>query len=282
MSFHCYFENEFHPLDAPLLKTNDLGLLRGFGLFDYLRTYNGVPFRFAEYWSRFTSSAASLGMEVPLGKEAVYGVLEELYRRSGEAEAAFRLLLTGGYADDGLTVTRPNFLIRSEPLPKDNPAGRKAGIKVIPYEYVRDLPYVKTTGYVHMMKMAPELRNRMASDLLFHKDGLVSELTRSNIFIVRGDALLTPGRNALRGITRKLVMEKAAGRFDVQERDVSLDELLSADEVFTTSSTKGVMPVVQVGDKAIGSATPGRITTELQLLVEEEFAGYLRRLPSRW
>lgn len=276
MSFHCYFENEFHPLDTPLLKTNDLGLIRGFGLFDYLRTYNGVPFRFAAYWSRFTGSAASLGMEIPLDKETVSGLLYELYRLSGEADLAFRLLLTGGYAEDGLTVTRPNFIIRSEPLPKDNPAGRKAGIKVIPYDYVRDLPYVKTTGYVHMMKMAGELRSRAASDLLFHKHGLVSELTRSNIFIIRGGTVITPGRDALRGITRKLVMEKAAGRFEVQERDVSLDELLSADEVFTTSSTKGVMPVVQVGDRAVGDGTPGRITAELQRLVEDEFAGYGR------
>ncbi|ODS82317.1 MAG: aminotransferase IV [Cytophagaceae bacterium SCN 52-12] len=274
MSYHCYFENEFHPLDTPLLKTNDLGLLRGFGLFDYLRTYNGVPFRFAEYWSRFSGSAASLGIEVPLDKEAVYELLGELYRLSGEADVAFRLLLTGGYAEDGLTVTQPNFIIRSEPLPKDNPAGRKTGIKVIPYEYVRDLPYVKTTGYVHMMKMSAELRNQMASDLLFHKDGLVSELTRSNIFIVRGDSLITPGKDALRGITRKLVMEKAAGKLEVQERDVSLDELLSADEVFTTSSTKGVMPIVQVGDKLIGSGAPGRATVALQLLVDGEFARY--------
>lgn len=274
MSYHCYFDNEFHPLDTPLLKTNDLGLLRGFGLFDYLRTYNGVPFRFEEYWRRFTGSAASLGMEIPLEKEVVSGLLGELYRLSGEAETAFRLLLTGGYAEDGLTVTKPNFIIRSEPLPKDNPAGKKAGIKVIPYEYVRDLPYVKTTGYVHMMKMSGELRKQAASDLLFHKNGLVSELTRSNIFIVRGESVITPGKDALRGITRKLVIEKAAGRFEAEERDVPLDELLSADEVFTTSSTKGVMPIVQVGDKAIGNGAPGRVTAALQLLVEEEFAAY--------
>ena len=274
MSYHCYFENEFHPLDTPLLKTNDLGLIRGFGLFDYLRTYNGIPFRFSEYWSRFTGSAVSLGLEVPFDRETAGELLRELYSLSGEAEVAFRLLLTGGYADDGLTVTKPNFLVRSEPLPRDNPAGRRKGIKVIPYEYVRDLPYVKTTGYVHMMKMSAELRNRMASDLLFHQNGLVSELTRSNIFIVKGDMLITPAKDVLMGITRKLVMEKAAGRLDVEERDVSLDELLSADEVFTTSSTKAVMPVVQVGEKVIGNGNPGKITVALQLLIETEFGSY--------
>ncbi len=274
MAYHCYFENEFHALDAHLLKTSDLGLLRGYGLFDYLRTYNGIPFRFGEYWNRFSHSAASLHLEIPLPEEAVLEILMELYRLSGEADVAFRLLLTGGYAPDGLSVVQPNFLVRSEPLPKDNPAGRKAGIKVIPYEYVRDLPYVKTTGYLHMMKMAGELKRSMAADLLFHKHGLVSELTRSNVFIVKSRTVITPDKDALRGITRKLVIEKAAGRYEVQEREVSLEELLEADEVFTTSTTKWVMPVISVGDRTIGSGTPGPVTLSLQDLLEGEFLQY--------
>lgn len=274
MPFHCYFENEFHPLDAPLLKTDDLGLLRGFGLFDYFRTYNGSPFRFDDYWGRFTGSAAALGMEVPVSRESVIEILEELYQLSGEPDVAFRLLLTGGYAADGLTVRNPNFLIRSEPLPRDNPAGRKTGIKVIPYEYVRDLPYVKTTGYLHLIMMAGELERQRASDLLFYKNGRVSELTRSNIFIVKENKVITPDKDALRGITRKLVIEKAAGRYEVEQRDVSPEELLDADEVFTTSTTKWVMPVVQVGDKTIRTGTPGQVTLSLKALLEEEFSQY--------
>jgi branched-chain amino acid aminotransferase len=276
MSHHCYFDGQFHPLDTPLVKTNDLGLLRGYGMFDYLRTYNGIPFRFEHYWDRFSRSAASLGMEIPVDFDQAGEILTRLYRLSGEAEVSYRLVLTGGYADDGLTVTAPNFFVRSEPLPAENPEGRKRGIKVIPYDYVRDLPYIKTTSYVHMMMMASECRRQGAADLLYHKDGLVSELTRSNLFIVKGRTLLTPDRNALRGITRNLVIEQATEILDIEQRDITLSELLLADEVFTTSTTKWITPIVQVGDERIGNGIPGAYSLQLQSKIEEVFREYGR------
>lgn len=274
MSYYCYFENEFHPLDTPLLKTNDLGLLRGYGLFDYFRTYNGIPFRLEDYWQRFVSSANSLHLSIPLNLEDVREILSELYRRSGQAEVAYRMLLTGGYASDGLNSAEPNLIIRAEPLPADNPAGRQTGIRVLPYEYIRDMPYVKSTGYLHAMVMAGEVKRQGASDLLFHKDGKVSELTRSNLFIVKGEIISTPDKDALRGITRKLVIEKASSRFDVQERAVTLAELLEADEVFTTSTTKGAMPIVSVGNNVIGQGTPGPVSRLVQTMLEEDFRNY--------
>ena len=88
---------------------------------------------------------------------------------SGEREVAFRFVLTGGYAPDSVHVVEPNFIIRTEPLPQDNPAGRKSGIKVLPYEYVRDMPMVKTTNYVHMVFNGRGNENQGASDLLFIK-----------------------------------------------------------------------------------------------------------------
>lgn len=274
MPYHCYFNHEYHPIDTPLLKTDDLGLLRGYSLFDYFRTYNGIPFRFDDYWDRFTRSAEALGLEVPVSRAGGLEIVQQLYRLSDQADIAFRLVLTGGYAADGLTVLAPNFLVRSEPLPRDNPEGRERGIKVIPYEYVRDLPYVKTTSYIHMMLMAPEFKRQGAADLLFHKNGLVSELTRSNLFIVKDGRLVTPDRDALRGITRNRIIEIAGAHYPVEQRDVSLVELLAADEVFTTSTTKWVMPIVHVGESTIGTGIPGKVTLKLLDLLEDEFRHY--------
>jgi branched-chain amino acid aminotransferase len=197
-----------------------------------------------------------------------------LHALSGEQEVAFRFVLTGGYAPDSVSVVEPNFLIRTEPLPKDNPSGRLKGIKVMPYEYVRDLPEIKTTNYVHMVLMADELKRQQAADLLFHKEGEVSELTRSNIFIFQGDKLVTSGRNILSGITRKVVMELAKSHFDVEVRPVSYKEVVTADEVFTTSTTKWVMPVVQIGDLPIQNGEAGKRTLFLQ--------GEFEKLISDW
>jgi branched-chain amino acid aminotransferase len=269
MPFHQYFNGDIIDIDSPVFKTNDLGLLRGYGLFDYFRTYNGVPFRWNDYWQRFENSARLLKLELPFSKQETEKALADLHALSGEQEVAFRFVLTGGYAPDSVHVVQPNFLIRTEPLPQDNPAGRLKGIKVLPYEYVRDLPEVKTTNYVHMVLMADELKRQQAADLLFHKDGEVSELTRSNVFIFSGDKLITSDRNILNGITRRVVMELAKPHFDIEVRPVSYKEVITADEAFTTSTTKWVMPVVQIGDVPVGNGLAGKRTLFLQELFEK-------------
>lgn len=268
MPFHQYFNGEIFPIDAAIFKTNDLGLLRGYGLFDYFRTYNGVPFRFEDYWKRFENSARLLRLAIPLSRDETEKVLADLFALSGEPEVAFRFVLTGGYAPDSVHVIQPNLLIRTESLPQDNPAGRLKGIKVLPHAYVRDLPEIKSTNYVHMILMADEMRSQEAADLLFHKDGEISELTRSNVFIFKGNTLITPGRSILNGITRRVVLELAGPHFEIQVRSVSLNEFLAADEAFTTSSTKWVMPIVAVGDNRIGDGRAGKNTLFLQGLFE--------------
>jgi branched-chain amino acid aminotransferase len=274
MPFHQYFNGDIIDIDSPVFKTNDLGLLRGYGLFDYFRTYNGVPFRWDDYWQRFENSARLLKLELPFSKQETEKALADLHAMSGEQEVAFRFVLTGGYAPDSVHVVQPNFLIRTEPLPQDNPAGRLKGIKVLPYEYVRDLPEVKTTNYVHMVLMADELKRQQAADLLFHKDGEVSELTRSNVFIFSGDKLITSDRNILNGITRRVVMELAKPHFDIEVRPVSYKEVITADEAFTTSTTKWVMPVVQIGDVPVGNGLAGKRTLFLQELFEKLVAAW--------
>lgn len=274
MAFHQYFNGEIFPIDSPLFQTNDLGLLRGYGLFDYFRTYNGIPFRWNDYWQRFENSARLLKLPLPVSQEETSKILADLHALSGEKEVAFRFVLTGGYAPDSVSVIQPNFLIRTEALPQDNPAGRLKGIKVLPYEYVRDLPEIKTTNYMHMVLMADEMKRTQASDLLFHKNGEISELTRSNIFIFRENKLITSDRNILNGITRRVVMELAAPYFEVEVRAVSYEEVLSADEVFTTSTTKWVMPVVQIGDLPVGNGLAGKQTLFLQKLFEDLVADW--------
>jgi len=259
MPFYQYFNGEIVDIDSPLVQTNDLGLLRGYGLFDFFRTYNGVPFRWDDYWQRFENSARILKLALPVTKAETERILAELMARCGQSELAYRFVLTGGYSPDSVSVVQPNLTIRAEKLPQDNPAGKLKGIKVIPYEYVRDLPEVKSTNYVHMILMADEMRRQQASDLLFHKNGEVSELTRSNVFIVKNETL----------ITRKVIMELAAPHFKVEVRPVSYEELLAADEVFTTSTTKWAMPIVQVGDHLIGNGEAGKTTLLLQGLFEE-------------
>ena len=97
-----------------------------------------------------------------------------------------------------------------------------------------------------------------------NKQGHVLEATRSNFFIFRGDTLVTPGTGILVGITRNVVLGLARGRFPVEERPILLDELHQADEAFITSSSKEIMPVVQINDVTIGNGKAGPRTYEME------------------
>lgn len=270
MILHTYLNGEMLSANKAALNLNDLGLIRGYGMFDYFRTYNGVPFRFDDYWQRFENSAKHLFLPLPISKAETRQILTQLYELSGHEEVGFRFLLTGGYSPDSFSVTTPNFAICCESLPKQTDEVYKKGIKVLPFEFVRDLPEIKTTNYLNMIRLAKEMRAQNATDLLYFKDGEISELTRSNFFIIKGNTLITPNHNILNGITKKVVLELAKSHFKIEERPLYYQELEDADESFTTSSTKWVMPIVQVGRLQIGDGRVGEGATKLLELFKNE------------
>ena len=124
-------------------------------------------------------------------------------------------------------------------------------------DYVREMAEVKSTDYKRVILMAQAIRAAGASDLLYQKGGEISELSRSNFFLVKGNRLITPNRHILHGITRRTVMQLAQADFEVEERPVLLSELYDADEAFTTSSTKKVLPITQIGELSVGDGHVG-------------------------
>lgn len=252
-----YFNGTIAPTDQLTVGTSDLGLLRGYGLFDYFLTYNGRPFQWDWYWERFQNSAQRMHLRLPIGKSEAYAVVMNLLDKNGDGDTAFRFVLTGGYSDDSISVRRPNLLILTEPIHPVPAVQYEQGIKVILDEYVREMAEVKSTDYKRVILMAEAIRAARASDLLYQHQGEISELSRSNFFIVKGDRLITPDRRILHGITRRTIMQLAQADFKVEERPVLLSELYDADEAFTTSSTKKVLPITHIGELTIGDGTVG-------------------------
>ncbi|AQG81378.1 aminotransferase class IV [Spirosoma montaniterrae] len=260
-----YFNGTIAPTTELAVGITDLGLLRGYGMFDYFLTYNGKPFQWDWYWERFRNSAAQMHLPLPLGKEETYAVVMQLIEQSGEPDVAVRFVMTGGYSADSISIEQPNLLILTEAIHPVPPVQYENGIKVILDEYVREMAEVKSTDYKRVILKAPDIRAAGASDLLYQRGGEISELSRSNFFLVKGDRIVTPNRHVLRGITRRTVMELAAVDFKVEERPVLLSELYDADEAFTTSSTKKVLPITQIGDLTIGD---GKVGPKSQYLLE--------------
>ena len=255
-----YLNGTVAPTDQLAIGPTDLALLRGYGLFDYFLTYNSRPFQWNWYWERFQNSARRMHLPLPLSKDETYAIVMDLVERGSgpdETDTAVRFVLTGGYSADSISIGQPNLLILTEDIHPVPPVQYEQGIRVILDDYVREMAEVKSIDYKHVMLMAETIRTAGASDLLYHKDGEISELSRSNFFIVNNNRLITPNRHILHGITRRTVMQLAQADFSVEERPVQLSELYDADEAFTTSSTKRVLPITQIGDLTIGEGCVG-------------------------
>ncbi|GAB4109084.1 MAG: branched-chain-amino-acid transaminase [Thermoflexibacter sp.] len=274
MSFYCYINGQLLLAEQAKLKINDLGLLRGFGLFDYMRTYNGKPFMPYWYMERLFNSAQVMDLEMPTNETEILYYVEELFNLAKQPDCAFRFLLTGGYSMDSMTVSQPNFVIMTEPLPVQSQERFDRGVKIISTEHLRELPEVKSTNYIKPILMAKQIKASNAYDVLYYKNNEISELSRSNFFIFKGDTLITPDTNILKGITRRLILELAKTHFKIEERTVSLAELKEADEAFTTGTTKKVMPIVQIDDLLIGNGEVGKRTRHLQNLFNHLIDNY--------
>jgi len=269
MNNYCYFNGKILPTHKAKVSLNDLGLLRGYGVFDFMRTYNGKPFLLDEHLSRFQRSANGLDLRIPISVEKIKTIIKELLIRNKFKEAGIRLVLTGGPTIDSMTYTKPVFFILIEPF-KDLPNKvYTKGIKLITHEHHRELAHLKTINYLTSIQLTKKLKTSGAFEVLYYANKKVLECSRSNIFIFRKNELITPKKNVLMGIRRELVLEIAKLHYAVNEKDISLPNLYNADEVFITSTGRAIIPVVEIDNKKIGNGIPGERTKYLMKLFEE-------------
>jgi branched-chain amino acid aminotransferase len=254
-----------HPQDAAL-SVNDIAVLRGYSVFESLRTYDRRPFLLEEHLDRLYHSAELIEMMIPWPREHIIDVVREIIERNAYKHAAIRLLVTGGESEDGILPSgSPKLIVMITPLGERDMERFARGYKLITSSLQRVAPEAKTTSYIAAVRALKEAALRGANDALFvNEQGHVLEGTRSNFFIFRGDTLVTPQDGVLMGITRNVVLELAWGRFEIEERPILMTELLAADEAFVTSSSREITPVVQVDERVIADGKPGPRTYELE------------------
>ena len=268
----------------------DHGFLYGEGVYETLRTYNGEPFLFDRHMQRLRASAAMLRLDVPFSDA-------ELLKRSADtmqaahlgkqadgtmAEAYIRILLTRGIGDltyDPAATPVPSLVFIVKPLPVPSEAQFTTGVKVCMVDIIRNHPQsvnplIKSNNLLNnALCMQQAMRKGGVEGVFRNYKGELSECSQSNLFIVKNGVVRTPPLDAglLAGITRGFVFEiGAAEGVKVEEARLRDDDLFGADEAFFTSTTKELMPVVEVDDRTIGSGRPGPITQTL-------LAAYRRR-----
>ncbi|NJN26543.1 MAG: amino acid aminotransferase [Cyclobacteriaceae bacterium] len=266
----CILNDKIIDQDKAYVHVSDLALLRAYGIFDFFRLTGLKPLFFDDHLTRFMSSASTLRLPCPLGYDELKAMILDLITHNNLPDSGIRMVLTGGESPNGFDIGTPTLFVLNEainPLPQshfDN------GIKLISHEYMRDIPEVKTINYLTGIYKLAEARSVGAVDTLYHWRGKVSELTRSNFFIVdQYNRILTPAHGILKGVNRKHAITVARDHFEVLERDIFMKELGQAKEAFITGTTKKVMPVVQIDEMPIGDGKPGAVTTKLQQLYDQ-------------
>jgi len=273
-----YLNGKFVEKSKAFIRVNDLGLLRGYGIFDYLKTYNRKPFHLDDHLWRFFVSAASLNLKPPFSPKKLKEIIFELIKKNknfppkadppqAEKELSFRLVLTGGETDNGRTSKKPTFFIIVEPphyYPKEV---FEKGIKLITLNYRREFPGIKTINYLWAISQWGNALKEKAGEILYVHQGKVLEATTSNFFMVKNGVLFTPQNDILPGITKKVVIGLAKkNKIKVQEKNLSLKEVLRADECFITATDKEIMPVVKIDNRLIGKGKVGSQTKRLMEL----------------
>ena len=282
MERFCYFNGGIVPLQEAKVGLYDLALLRGFGIYEGLITYNRKPFAFADHMARMHRSAEKMQLKIPVSDSELENILSALIEKNVPKgkEGLIRIILTGGVAIEGIIhdPAHPTFFALVEEF---HPIDRKylsEGCAVATFEHQRQMPELKTINYIQAVLLQKTKKEKGVLEVLYTSGGHVLEATGSNFFIVQEGVIVTPKEGILEGITRKVVIELARSNGLVVEEDVvSTGAMYSADEAFITGSFKDVVPVVRVDDKKIGDGTVGPVTRQILQL----FDSYARQWGKR-
>jgi branched-subunit amino acid aminotransferase/4-amino-4-deoxychorismate lyase len=273
MELICYANHSWLPLKEAGVSLQDLGLRRGYAVFDFLRVASGTPLFLSQHIDRFFQRAREMRLNLPCTKTELSNLVYEIVRINGLQESGVRMILTGGNSADGIHLGTPQLFIVNETLVPPPTTIRADGYQLISYPYRRHFPQVKTTDYSMELWLRPMIEDHRANDVLYHHHGIISECPRCNFFVVNElGNLVTPDSNVLQGITRNTIIEiaKEIGIL-VELRDLHLHEIPSAREAFISSTTKRIIPVTRMDDVYL--PVKGPITTLLyQRFYEREQA----------
>lgn len=261
---YIFVRGEIVPAEKAVLHVSDLAIQRGYGIFDFFKIQDGHPYFLPDYLDRFYASAAVMRLEVPYDRAALTAIIYELMAKNNVPSSGIKMILTGGYSPDGYQPFEPNLILTQQALTLPTIAQVAQGIKIITHDFIRDIPAVKTINYSMGIWLIEKINQHQAADVLYHHNGKVSEFPRCNFFIVKHDnTVLTPTGNVLQGITRKNILSFNNNPWPIREADLSLEDVYTAKEAFLTSTTKRIVPIVQVNDHTIGSGKPGEVSLAL-------------------
>ncbi len=270
----AFLNGEMIPANTAAIGVTDLAVQRGYGIFDYCKTMEKKPVFLDDHLNRFYRSAEKMRLDPGYQKNELRELLFELNKRNNIPQSGIKIVLTGGYSNDGYTMQQPNIIITQQPLALHSFNETKP-LKLVSYPHQRQMADIKTIDYLMAVWLQPYINEKGADDVLYQLNEQVAECPRANLFIIKKDGqMVTPANNMLKGIIRTRLLCHFGSSMAITEGPVTLQNVYDAAEVFITSSSKNIAPVVMVDDHTIGTGQTGAITTllaeKLRQLMEQE------------
>lgn len=264
-----YLNGAYLAPDTARVSVFDRGFVFGDGVYEVVPVYGGRAFRLPHHLARLAHSLDAVRIADPLAHADWEAMCARLIDENGGGDLSLYIEVTRGVAprDHAFPDVAPTVFAYATPLTAPSPAQLRDGVAALTMEDIRwrrcDIKAIALLANVLARQEAIE---RGAQEAILVRDGLVTEGAASNVFIVQRDRVLTPPKGAfiLPGITRDLVLELARDHgLACVERAFTKEELLSADEVWLTSSTKEVLPITHVDNRPIGGGRPGPLHAKL-------------------
>jgi branched-chain amino acid aminotransferase len=258
-----------------LLSPLDQGFLFGASVYETVRTYGGRTFLLERHLGRLRESAKALDIALDVTDDELAVRIEETLVAAGNAESSIRIVVSAGVGSIDYragSAAKPTVVVIVRPLPEYPDSLYREGARAVVVPMMRATrggldPRIKSSNLLTNLSALREAHRKKAYEaILLNSEGEVAEGSMSNVFLVAKGVVRTPPISAgiLEGITRELVIEVAREEgYPVEERGFKPEELLGADEVFITASSRQIVPIVQVDKTRIGNGKPGPVTRAL-------------------
>ncbi len=270
-----YLNGDFLPIEEARIPVLDRGFIFGDGVYEVIPAYSRRPFRLAEHLRRLQHSLDGIRLANPNPDAEWTELLGQIIARNEGEDQYIYLQVTRGVArrDHAFPKeVRPTVFIMSNPLLPPPEALLSTGVAAITANDNRWMRCdIKATSLLPNVLLRQMAIDAGAVETILLRDGFMTEGAASNIFVVMNGILLTPPKSHLMlpGITYDVVLELAAAeKIPYEVREISEHEVRSAQEILLTSSTKEIMPVTRLDDKAVGEGKPGAVFTQLHGLYQ--------------
>lgn len=274
-----FYNHQYYYSFEHVMNADDRALQFGDGCYEWIRVHKGHPFALSYHVDRLYRSMRLLGIRAVIAPDEFTEIHEIIAEENNLKEGYLMLVVTRGAGEHDFTVPgrmalTPNTLVYGRTLDMEAVETAQKGVSCItlPDERWPHCDILSLNMIPNIMDRAKALKKK-AYDAIYVRDGLVTEATHSNLFIVKDGVVWTTkaDNHLLKGITRQLIITRVAPTCSVtviepeaEHQLITRERLESAEEVFLTNSMAGVIPVLSIDGKPVADGKVGKVTAALQ------------------